>query len=209
MDWNAGKMNKWIKWSRRLRNMLLILIFASAVLIPAFAWVLPRVPASRFVYFKLPIEQTEYHWIFQDRTEFLSGKLTLNIERGNRGEIVTVFDNGNISEGWEEIPGSSDQQPNEIYFGFVSRRKYSVASKDRVEIVLSVSDDIKGKGHRVSGILRAGEYRSANYLTISWPDDDMAFLRKEEWNPQWDIEITHVTGWTEDRAAHFESTATE
>lgn len=188
----------------QLRNVLLILLFASMVLIPSYAWVQPRMPAPRFVYFKLPIEQTEYHWIFQDRAAYLSGTLTLNIERGDRSEIVTVFDNGNISEDWEEITNESN--PDEIYFGFVSRRKYSVALKDRVEMVLSITNDIEGKGPHTRGILRAGEYRSVNYVTVFWIDNDMAFLVEKDWNPQWDIKVTHDTGWMEDRTAHLEST---
>lgn len=36
-------------------------------------------PAPRFVYFKLPIEQTKYHWVSKERAAFLAGTLTLHI----------------------------------------------------------------------------------------------------------------------------------
>lgn len=152
-------------------------------------------PAPRAIYFKLPIAQTTYHWVFQDRAAFLSGTLTLDIVRGDQRERITVFENGNISEGWEEISCSAAESSSDFYFGFVSDRPFSIASTDRVDMILNVANDLQGCGPHRKGILGVGEYRSSVDVTIYSTREDTAFLRKEDWEPQWDVAVTAETGW--------------
>ncbi len=156
-------------------------------------------PAPRTIYFKLPIAQTTYHWVFQERAAFLAGTLTLDIVRDDQRERITVFENGNITEGWEEISCTSAESPTEIYFGFVSDQRFAIANTDRVEMVLTVPEDIEGVGPHCEGILRAGEYRASDRVTIYSTHEDTAFLRKEDWKPQWDVAVTAETGWMNDR----------
>ena len=151
-------------------------------------------PAPRSIHFKLPIDQTTYHWTFDDRTVFLAGTLTLEIVREDKRERIAVFENGNIAEGWEESSPRFDASCSHIYFGFVSREKFSIANSDRVEITLNVPEGLQGGWRDRTGILPAGEYRASNKATVYVTSEDTAFLRKEDWKPTWDVVITDESG---------------
>ena len=150
--------------------------------------------APRSIHFKLPIDQTTYHWTFDDRTAFLAGTLILDIVREDKRERMTVFENGNIGEGWEESSLPSDESCSHIYFGFVSREKFSIASADRVEMTLSVPEGLQGGWRDRKGILPAGEYRASNKATVYVTSEERAFLRKEDWKPTWDVVLTDESG---------------
>jgi hypothetical protein len=141
-----------------------------------------------------------------DRAAFLSGKLTLDIHGAEGIESITVFEGGNISEGWSALGCRTEEDPTQIYFGFDSTRKYLVADEDCVDMVLLVPEDLAGVGPHTRGILGAGEYRSSNTVKVFFTDDERAFLREKEWAPQWDLYITDYAGWMEDREAEAELT---
>ncbi|MCF6285493.1 MAG: hypothetical protein L3K26_09920 [Candidatus Hydrogenedentes bacterium] len=151
-------------------------------------------PAPRVIYFKLPLEQTEYHWVFEERAAYLAGTLTLRIHGVDGEELITVFDKGIISEDWDELGCADEESNDKIYFGFQSNQTFMVTNGDHVEMVLELPIDVEGTGPHAKGILGAGEYRATNAIKVYSTDSDVAFLFEKKWSPQWNLDITQETG---------------
>jgi hypothetical protein len=187
-------------------------------------------PIERRIIFKLPLLQPMFHWRFNSRKDFLSGKLVLSITRNNKTEDITIFEEGKISDDWE--PQGEQLLPGEIYFGFQSTKKYLTAPGDKLKIELKVLTDLDGIGSMETGILKSGTYLSAGkysglidkYDTSSWenalskeggalPKEQIENLHKiydylammENWEEKWSLEITGNKGWlTEEQRKNFE-----
>jgi len=154
---------------------------------------------DRKIYFKLPLKQTQFHWRFQDKQFFLSNKLTLILKRNNRTETIDVFRNGKISDGWEGIDPKRDP-PGQIYFGFLSTRRFRISALDKVEIKLQLRKDIQGIGPDSKGILKAGDYSSTCTVIIYPSNMDTAYTGLDaNCAPKWDLVITDNKGWMANR----------
>ena len=184
-----------------------------------------REPRERAISLKLPLQQPRFHWTFMSREDFLSGKLVLRIlQKGKLNEII-IFEGGQFSDGWEAMPLAQDPNRGEIYFGFLSTRKYLTALGDELELELIVTKDLLGIGAFQTGILPAGKYKSkgtysglideydttllANELAKEGkksPNEQETLLNKiremcehkaflESWKDQWPLIITSEKGW--------------
>jgi hypothetical protein len=150
---------------------------------------------ERKIYFKLPLKQTQFHWRFQNRQAFLSNKLTLILKGNKRTETIDVFKNGEISDGWEVIDAKRNP-PGQIYFGFLSTRRFPISALDKVEIKLQLTTDIQGIGPYNKGILKAGNYGSTCTVIIYASNTDTAYTGLDATcAPTWDLVITDNKGW--------------
>ena len=70
---------------------------------------------------------------------------------------------------------------------------------------MTVINDVRGIGPDNRGILKAGEYKSSNKFACYFIDDETVYLHEKEWIPQWNLEITHGTGWMKNAPVHFET----
>ncbi len=190
-----------------------------------------REPRERAISLKLPLQQPVFHWAFKSRKDFLSGKLLLRIIRNGQAADIVIFENGRFSDGWEVMPWRQGPDRGEIYFGFISTRKYLTAPGDKLELELTAAKDLAGVGPSQTGILPAGKYVSRGtysglideYDTTFWaeelakeakrtPDEQNALLSKmreqvehkaflESWLDQWPLKITGQKGWLPDEQA--------
>lgn len=184
-----------------------------------------REPRERAISLKLPLQQPRFHWTFMSREDFLSGKLVLRIIRNSQSSEIVIFENGQFSNGWEAMPLPPAPDRGEIYFGFLSTRKYLTALGDELELELIVTKDLLGIGAFQTGILPAGTYTSrgtysglideydttllANELAKEgkkFPSEQETLLNKiremcehkaflESWKDQWPLIITSEKGW--------------
>lgn len=182
-------------------------------------------PRERAVSLKLPLQQPRFHWRFMSREDFLSGKLLLRIIRDGESTEIVIFENGQFSDGWESMSLPQGPDRGEIYFGFVSTRKYPTAPRDKLELELTVTKDLPGIGALQTGILPAGKYTSQGTYSGLIDEYDNAFLAKElakegkrstgeqeallnkmrqmvehkafleSWKDQWPLKITGEKGW--------------
>jgi len=174
---------------------------------------------ERKLYFKLPLLQPEFHWMFKNRKDYLSGKLVISIIRGNKTESITVFENGKISEGWVEMDDAAKSEtPERIYFGFISTLKYETAPGDSLRLELNVITDLDGIGPDNQGILKTGTYTSTGVYSLiidrydtsmfgsSMSEKELEALHKtydytvfmESWKEKWPLVITEGKGWMAD-----------
>ena len=181
-------------------------------------------PRERAISLKLPLLQPRFHWTFMSREDFLSGKLVLRIIREGQSNEIVIFENGKLSDGWEAMPITGPRK-GEIYFGFISTRKYLTAPGDKLELELTVTKDLAGIGAVQTGILPAGKYKSrGTYLGLideydttllanelakegkKSPSEQETLLNKiremcehkaflESWKDQWPLIITSEKGW--------------
>jgi len=181
-------------------------------------------PRERAISLKLPLLQPRFHWTFMSREDFLSGKLVLRIIREGQSNDIVIFENGKLSDGWEAMPITGPRK-GEIYFGFISTRKYLTAPGDKLELELTVTKDLAGIGAIQTGILPAGKYKSRGtysglvdeYDTSALaeelakkgkksPAEQEGLLNKlramcehkaflESWKDQWPLKITGEKGW--------------
>jgi len=188
-------------------------------------------PRERKFSLKLPLRQPTFHWTFMSRKDFLSGKLLLRIIRNGESTEIVIFENGKFSEGWEAMPLPQTPDRGEIYFGFISTRKYLTAPGDKLELELTVTKDLAGIGAFQTGILPPGKYASKGtysglideYDTTLLAeelakegkiptDEQKALLKKwrqklerkaflESWTDQWPLKITSQKGWLPDDRA--------
>jgi hypothetical protein len=155
---------------------------------------------DRRIYLKLPLYGNRFHWKFQEKSKLISGNLTLTIKRGNEIKTLVIFNDGAISDDWEVL-NCCDQGPNEMYFGFATKKTYSVSETDAVELRLLVNSDIKGIGPEITGNLKRGDYVTFTQFKIyhleqSTKEKDVwAFLNDDAWNIQWKLDITSHHGW--------------
>lgn len=166
--------------------------------IPKEAQTKSQHPVERKIQLKLPLEQPMFHWMFLNRKDLLSGKLVLRIKRDSSTSELTIFNNGNFSNGWEAITFDLPREKaiGEIYFGFISSNKYLTAPGDEVEIELTVVKDLEGIGRLQKGILKAGVYISKGKFAIfdeSLSGEPIAIA--EIWEKQWPLIITSEEGW--------------
>lgn len=160
---------------------------------------------NRRIYLKLPFLQPEFHWIFTERDKFLKGQLILIISSNEVENKIILFKDGKINKEWQELGCQSNHKNNQIYFGFQSKNEYSVSEIDKVELILKLDNDIKGKGADSTGVLKSGEYESSSQFTLyhleksSGEKDVYAFLNNDDWNVRWKLDITANKGWLEDR----------
>lgn len=182
-------------------------------------------PRERTISLKLPLLQPTFHWTFMNREDLLSGKLLLRIIREEQTNEIVIFENGQFAEGWEAIPLPSAPERGEIYFGFISTLKYPTAPGDKLELELTVQEDLPGIGAIQSGILPSGKYTSKgtysglidDYNTSILEgklaeegkisvDEQETLLNKlrsmyekkaflESWDDQWPLKITSQKGW--------------
>jgi len=187
-------------------------------------------PRERAISLKLPLLQPRFHWTFMSREGFLSGKLVLRIIREGQSNDIVIFENGKLSDGWEAMPITGPRK-GEIYFGFISTRKYLTAPGDKLELELTVTKDLAGIGAIQTGILPAGKYKSRGtysglvdeYDTSALaeelakkgkksPAEQEGLLNKlramcehkaflESWKNQWPLKITSEKGWLPDERA--------
>jgi len=187
-------------------------------------------PRERAISLKLPLLQPRFHWTFMSREDFLSGKLVLRIIREGQSNDIVIFENGTLSDGWEAMPITGPRK-GEIYFGFISTRKYLTAPGDNLELELTVTKDLPGIGAIQTGILPAGKYKSRGaysglvdkYDTSALaeelakegkksPTEQEELLNKwramcehkaflESWKDQWSLKITSEKGWLSDKQA--------
>ena len=125
----------------------------------------PTEPVERSIYFKLPLRQPNFHWKFLGREKLLSGKLILQVSRDDTASEIVVFENGQISNCWREIPSSHGPSEQAIYFGFESTCRYLTAPRDELTIELTVPCDLAGIGSIMTGTLSAGVYSSKAKFT--------------------------------------------
>lgn len=229
--------------SIRLTYKIYLLSLAAifAVAMPAFALrttdmpkniqIKVQQPRERAIHLKLPLQQPTFHWSFLSRKDFLSGKLLLHIIRDGESEEIVIFKNGQLSDGWEAMPLPKGPNKGEIYFGFISTRKYLTAPVDKLQLELIVNKDLPGIGALQTGVLPAGKYTSKGtysglvdeYDTTSLaeelekegkmpPAEQEALLNKlcamyeykaflESWTDQWHLKITSQKGWLPDDRA--------
>ncbi len=184
-------------------------------------------PHERGLSLKLPLLQPEYHWTFMSKADFLSGKLVLRIIRGEKNEEIVIFEKGKFSDGWKEMSEQQVEGRGEIYFGFVSTKKYLTAPNDKLELELTVTKDLPGIGAEKSGILPSGIYKSTGTYSGLLDDFESSALGKqllekeviteeeqkqidvlrsaieykaflEDWKEQWSLNITSQKGWLTD-----------
>lgn len=161
--------------------------------------------AKRTLYFKLPIEGVEFHWMFLDRQAFLSGELTLRILNKGRDDTLVVFRDGKISDGWEVI--GDDKPEKGVYFGFATAtRRFRTRADDSLIVTLKAPKDLLGRGPESEGVLAAGVWEmSGSYSSIyggKWSPLDLIVLHgdppvafMECWAGVWPITITKREGW--------------
>lgn len=159
--------------------------------------------ADRTLYFKLPIEGTEFHWVFLDREAFLAGELTLRIINKQRDETLVVFRDGNIQDGWKQI---DDGSRGGAYFGFSTDKRIRTRSDDSLIVTLKATQDLLGRGPDSEGVLSAGVWQmsgtySAIYggrlnpldLVVRFGEPPIAFM--ECWAGVWPIKNAKHEGW--------------
>lgn len=169
---------------------------------------------DRTLCLKLPLRQPDFHWRFLSRQDFLAGKLVLHILRDGESTPITIFDSGKLSAGWQPMT-SQNKKAGDVYFGFLSTKKYSTAPGDRVKIELVTANDLDGIGAMQTGILPAGTYTAeGTYSGLidkyvvptslqNLPEETVGKLRQnyefraflENWEEQWDLHITGEDGW--------------
>ncbi len=190
-----------------------------------------REPRERAISLKLPLQQPRFHWTFMSRKDFLSGNLLLRIIRDGESTEIVIFENGQFSDGWEAMPLTQDPNRGEIYFGFISTRKYLTAPGDKLELELTVTKDLAGIGALQTGILPAGKYVSKGIYSGLIDEYDTTLLGEElakegkgpsaeqeallnklramceykafleSWSDQWPLKITSQKGWLPDDRA--------
>ncbi|MDB4746074.1 hypothetical protein OAG52_02675 [Verrucomicrobia bacterium] len=171
-------------------------------------------PVSRLLTLKLPLRQPVFHWSFLSRNDFLAGRLVLHVVRDGKSTLITIFDDGKFSDGWEAID-VPNPKAGELYFQFQSSKKYLTAPGDRLRIELLVKRDLNGIGPTDTGILPAGSYTSeGSYSGLldeyalpgqikDLPDETVAKLREayeykaflENWEQEWSLKMTGEEGW--------------
>lgn len=190
-----------------------------------------REPRERSISLKLPLQQPRFHWTFMSREDFLSGKLLLRIMRDGQSNEIVIFEKGLFSDGWEAMPLPNDPNKGEIYFGFISTRKYLTAPGDKLELELTVTKDLLGVGALQTGTLPAGKYKSRGTYSGLIDEYDITLLAQElakegkmpaeeqqvlldklramyeykaflqSWIDQWPLKITSQKGWLPDKQA--------
>ena len=124
-------------------------------------------PVARHIYLKIPLAGVRFHWCFMNRDELLSGKLTLEVRRGDTTNEIVIFEGGAITPGWETPLLGSPCGEESFYFLFFSTTRYLTAPGDELEAELIVQEDLEGIGAYQTGILEAGTYRTAGtYLDL-------------------------------------------
>ncbi len=118
-------------------------------------------PVARHIHLKLPLAGIRFHWCFMNRDELLSGKLTLEIKRGDTTNEIVIFEGGAITPGWETSISGSPCREESFYFLFFSTTRYLTAPGDEIEAELVLQEDVEGIGAFQTGILEAGTYRTA------------------------------------------------
>jgi hypothetical protein len=195
-------------------------------------------PRERAISLKLPLLQPRFHWTFMSREDFLSGKLVLRVIQEGQSNDIVIFESGKLSDGWEAMPVTGSRK-GEIYFGFISTRKYLTALGDKLELELAVRKDLAGIGAMQTGILPAGTYKSRGtysglideYDTSVFserlakegkksPAEQKELLNKlraicehkaflESWKDQWPLKITSEKGWLSDKQVTTLKTCSE
>lgn len=194
---------------RVFRYVLPLIVVASSL--SAMPWFRPfpsltafATSADRTLYFKLPIEGAEFHWMFLDADAFLSGELTLRILNKGRDDTLVVFRDGKIQDGWEMI---GDARPRDgFYFGFATTKRYRTRADDSLIVTLSAPRALRGRGPDREGVLAAGVWQmSGTYSSMyggRWSLLDLAVLHGEPpvafmecWTDVWPVTITKWEGW--------------
>lgn len=191
------------------------ILLAAVVLSPQSALgqdfdAVPGEPVARRLSFKLPLTQPRFHWRFLHREAFLAGRLTIRIVRDGIAESLTVFDGGEITEGWNPL---AFQGP-EIYFGFSSTASFLTSPRDSLEIELLVVEDLEGIGSVMTGVLPRGTYfATGSFALIMDPAPSGLSMEMREklsleilsmleplaimecWRQTWDLRPTGDFGW--------------
>ena len=138
-------------------------------------------PVARHISLKIPLAGIQFHWCFMNRDELLSGKLTLEIRRGDTTNEIVIFEGGAITPGWE-TPLSGSPCGEDFYFWFFSTTRYLTAPGDELKVELIVQEDLEGIGAYQTGILEAGTYRTAGtyYDLRDGPDLPETSVRPSE-----------------------------
>ena len=138
-------------------------------------------PVARHISLKIPLAGIQFHWCFMNRDELLSGKLTLEIRRGDTTTEIVIFEGGVITPGWE-TPLSGSPCGEDFYFWFFSTTRYLTAPGDELKVELIVQEDVEGIGGYQTGILEAGTYRTAGtyYSLRDGPDLPETSVRPSE-----------------------------
>ncbi|MCK5590900.1 MAG: hypothetical protein KAI72_02990 [Candidatus Pacebacteria bacterium] len=172
------------------------------VKVPKEAQTKAEEPVERKIQLKLPLEQPLFHWMFISKKDLLSGKLVLKIKRNESIDEIIIFNNGEFNDGWEAISFDLPEKAmGEIYFGFISTKKYLTAPGDKIEIELTIVEDLEGIGRLQTGVLKASVYKSKGKFLIL---DELKLKKQgvanntayfDNWETQWSLEITKEKGW--------------
>jgi RNA polymerase sigma factor (sigma-70 family) len=185
-------------------------------------WTPPPVssePCMRRIALKLPLLQPRFHWTFVSQADYLAGELILRIKQGDNITVITVFEQGRVSDGWQPMEFPVNPKAGEIYFGFTSTQKYLTTPDDQLEIELHVVKDLDGIGALQTGILPAGVYKAQgtySLITDEFQVHEMfkamskEFIEKmrekmeyqvhcETWQTKWLLHITGEQGWFDDQ----------
>ncbi len=128
-------------------------------------------PVARHISLKIPLAGIQFHWCFMNRDELLSGKLTLEVRRGDTTNEIVIFEGGSITSGWSTSLSASPCGES-FYFLFFSTTPYLTAPGDELEIELHVLKDLSGIGPNQTGVLAASTYRvKGTYFNLVDEDD--------------------------------------
>jgi len=167
------------------------------------------------IHLKLPLEQTEFHWVFTDKQKLLDGELRISI-RSNDDEttVITPFHDGVLSEDWAFLDFSQKLPADQAYFGLKSNTRFKIAADDEVTLQLTVLQDLEGQGPDATGVLKAGTYSATGRFTLFPPAADperVAFVGDKPvegvsdpataWKETWPLVITSHRGWMTDPSA--------
>lgn len=173
--------------------------------------ILDKEPLSVFkrgLYFKLPLTQPTYHWVFTDRDSFFKkSSLTLEIYKSDkmkeRKHIFHIIENSKFSKEWEALDDEEYKNSNKLYFGFTSKNQIEVTSTDYLKLTLVLDEDMEGIGSDFTGILPKGKYVAFGKFSIydeykyDAGENESAFLTKDDYlSKPWDLNITSHDGWS-------------
>lgn len=149
----------------------------------------------RHLYFKLPIANVQYHWVFKSPKEVMAGKLNVTLRCPNLLSVSsTVFSDGTLSKDWLVL---TKTKPGYLYFGFKSKGTYPTAKGCQLYMEYFLPNDVKGIGYKLQGSLSKGTYRSLGSVTsTTHANKPGGFAFIYGWNKYWHIKKSSDIGWS-------------
>jgi len=161
---------------------------------------------KRCIYFKLPLKQPEYHWIFNDRASFIEHTtLKLDVFENNKMNTTkysfAIIENGKMSTDWTPLDDDDNKEENRLYFGFSSNEQFDFSNLNYAKLTLKTSITMEGIGSENTGNLPKGSYTSFGRFSIYDEElydagtDECVFLDKKDLSPNWELVITGDEGY--------------